>query len=187
MTHDGNGQQDARWNVLVTAQEGAARDLKRIVNHYGSFRWSHYRNVLLGHVADPQEFFRTFAADLERKPFVNHWLGKVVPIATTFPVRAETFLQDVEAHLVPLLDQLKGKSFHIRVERRGHKGQLHTHELEQRLGEYVWQVLERQQAQPTVSFKNPDIVVAVEIAGATAGIGLVPHRLQEDFPFVKVD
>jgi tRNA(Ser,Leu) C12 N-acetylase TAN1 len=187
MNDNGNGQNHVEWNVLVTAQEGAARDLKRFVRRLGTFRWSGFRNVLLGQVTDPDAFLRALAADIERKPFAQAWLGKVLPIVTTFPVRIEHFLADAESHLTPMVEELKGKSFHVRVERRGHKGALRTHELEQQIGEYLWQRLENQHAEPAVAFKDPDVVIAVEIAGTTAGIAVVRRKLREEFPFVKID
>ncbi len=177
----------APWNVLVTAQEGSARDLKRLVKNYGVFRWSNFRNVLLGWVPEPGVFFSALAEVLEREPFVHNWLGKVVPIAITLPVCVDSFAQDVEKQLSGLLEQLGGKSFYVRVERRGHKGQLHTHELEQQLGNYLWDQLQRRDHHPTVSFKDPDVVIIVEIAGQMAGIGVIPRQLREEFSFIKLD
>jgi len=176
----------ARWNVLVTAQEGAARDLKRLVKDYGVFRWSDFRNVLLGWVSDTGVFFATLAEILEKKPFAHNWLGKAVPIDVTLPVCVDSFAQDVENQLSGLLEQLNGKSFYVRVERRGHKGQLHTHELEQELGDYLWDQLQGRDHHPTVSFKDPDVVIIVEIAGQTAGIGVIPRQLREEFSFIKL-
>jgi len=75
----------------------------------------------------------------------------------------------------------------VRVERRGHKGELHTHELERRLGDYLWEQLQERGEQPAVSFKDPDIVIAVEITGPTAGIAVIPRQLRRDFTFVKID
>lgn len=177
----------AEWNVLVTAQEGSARDLKRFVKQHGVFRWSQFRNVLLGRVVDPEGFFRTLDAQLEKKPFALNWLGKALPICITFPVHLETFIDDLEGHLSSLVEGLKGKSFHVRVERRGHKGDLRTHDLERQIGDYLWEELQRQGGQPVVSFKDPDVVVAIEIVGKTAGIAVVPRRLRQEFLFVKID
>ena len=89
----------AQWNVLVTAQEGSARELKRFVKDYGVFRWSKFRNVLLGWVPDHGVFLRALAEGLEKKPFAHNWLGKVVPIALTVPVHLDTFAEDVQSHL----------------------------------------------------------------------------------------
>ncbi len=189
MTEPEGGQENggAKWNVLVTAQEGSARDLKRLVKRHGVFRWSQFRNVLLGCVADPGGFFQELEAQLEKKPFAVNWLGKALPICITFPVDLETFSDDLERHLSTLVEGLKGKSFYVRVERRGHKGDLRTHELERQMGDYLWEELQRHGGQPVVSFKDPDVVVAIEIVGKTAGIAVVPRRLRQEFRFVKID
>jgi tRNA(Ser,Leu) C12 N-acetylase TAN1 len=187
MTGEQSNDDRTAWNVLVTSQEGTARELRRLIKQYGNFRWSGFRNVLLGQVPDPLAFLRALLADLEQKPFAQNWLGKALPITTTFPVRPETFVQDVESRLAALVDEVGGKSFHVRVERRGHKGELHTHELEQRFGAYLWQQLEAHHAQPAVSFRDPDVVIAIEIAGPTAGIAVISRQLRDAFPFVKID
>jgi tRNA(Ser,Leu) C12 N-acetylase TAN1 len=184
---EGRETDGAEWNVLVTAQEGSARDLKRLINQHGAFRWSRFRNVLLGRVVDAEEFFRALAAQLEKKPFAVSWLGKALPICVTFPVHPESFIDDLAQRLSSLVEGLKGKSFHVRVERRGHKGDLRTHEIERQMGDYLWEELQRQGGQPVVSFKDPDVVVAVEIVGATAGVAVVARRLWQEFPFVKID
>ena len=176
-----------RWNLLLTAQEGSARDLKRLVKRYGVFRWSGFRNVLLGQVADAQEFLRELAVHLEEKPFAGSWLGRALPILTTFAVHPEGLALEVQSHLADLVGELQNKSFHVRVERRGHKGQLHSHDLEIQLGTYLWEELERRGAHPIVSFRDPDTVIAIEIVGATAGIALISRALRTAFPFVKVD
>jgi tRNA(Ser,Leu) C12 N-acetylase TAN1 len=184
---EGVTETDPGWNVLVTAQEGATRDLRRLVNRHGRFRSCGFRNVLLGHVADPHQFLHSLEAELVQKPFANGWLGKALPMAATFAVRPESFLADLEAAVAATVDGLKGKSFHVRVERRGHKGALHTQQLERHLGDHLWALLEARGEQPKVSFRDPDIVIAVEIAGPTAGIAVIPRQLRQDFAFVKVN
>jgi tRNA(Ser,Leu) C12 N-acetylase TAN1 len=187
---ESTGQQGStawEWNLLVTAQEGAASELKRLVKRHGVFRSSGFRNVLLGRAEDAHRFLRDLALELERKPFVNAWLGRVLPIQVSWGVRPEGFVADAESRLESLVDGLEGKSFHVRVERRGHKGQLHTVDLERHLGTYLWEQLHRRRSQPVVSFKDPDIIVAIEIVGETAGIAVVSRELRTTFPFVKVD
>jgi tRNA(Ser,Leu) C12 N-acetylase TAN1 len=184
--HDGRHTR-AEWNLLVTAQEGAARDLKRLLKRHGVFRWSEFRNVLLGQVTDSQEFLRVLSDDLGKKPFVCSWLGKVLPIDISFQLHPATLVEDIQSRLPALIAGIRGKSFHVRVERRGHKGEVRTHDLERQLGDYLWEELERSAAHPTVSFKDPDVIIAVEIVGQTAGIAVVPRKLRQEFPFVKID
>jgi RNA polymerase-binding transcription factor DksA/tRNA(Ser,Leu) C12 N-acetylase TAN1 len=177
----------AAWNVLVTAQEGAVRDLRRLLKPHGTFRGSGFRNVLLGAVEDIDRFLATLRLQLEQKPFAYAWLGRVLPIRVGFPVDLESFCSDVESRLGDLTAELTGKSFHVRVERRGHKGRLHTHDLELRFGEFLWNALAARGANPLISFTDPDVVIAVEIVGDAAGIALVGRAWRQAFPFVKID
>ncbi|MCK6554157.1 THUMP domain-containing protein [Candidatus Binatia bacterium] len=183
----GGTSEEAPWNVLVTAQEGAGRDLKRLVKRFGTFRASGFRNVIVGHVAAVPEFCRALDAELERRPYARAWLGKVRPIQHTLPVDVATFAADVEAILATMADQIGERSFHVRVERRGHKRVLSTRDLELRLGEYMWNALEARGCHPTVAFDDPDVVVAIEIAGDVAGISMIFRELRGEFPFVKID
>lgn len=188
MIDDLDGTTDARpWNVLVTAQEGAARDLKRLLKRLGTFRSSGFRNVIIGQVAAVPEFCRALLAELERRPYAQAWLGKVLPVQRTFAVDVGTFAENAESELSAVVDEIGPRSFHVRVERRGHKGVLSTRDLELRFGDYVWGKLEAHGICPTVSFRDPDVVVAIEIAGDVAGISLVFRELRGAFPFVKID
>jgi len=177
----------AEWNLLVTAQEGAARDLKRFIRRQAVFRPGGFRNVFLGWHPDPLQFLRGLADSLAAKPFANHWLGKAVPMQHSFPVTLATFNDDLLRHLAGVVESLRDHSFHVRVRRRGHKGEMQTQELERRLGDFLWERLEGLGARPVVSFRDPDVILALEIVGSTAGIGLISRQLRSDFAFVKVD
>jgi len=188
MIDDLDGTTDARpWNVLVTAQEGAGRDLKRLLKRLGTFRSSGFRNVIIGQVAAVPEFCRALVAELDRRPYAQAWLGKVLPVHRTFPVDVGTFAEDAEAALAAVVDLVGARSFHVRVERRGHKGILSTRDLELRFGDYVWGALEAHGICPTVAFDDPEVVVAIEIAGDVAGISLIFRELRIEFPFVKIN
>jgi RNA polymerase-binding protein DksA len=177
----------AQWNVLITAQEGRGRDLKRLLKRHGRFVASGFRNVFLGHVDDQEQFFGQLAFDLERKPFAQSWIGKALPIHTTFAVRPQVFANDVETRLRQIAARLEGRTFHVRVERRGHKGTLNTRDLELRFGEFLWNRIVAQGCRPSISFTDPDTVVAIEIAGTTAGIALIERQQRLRFAFVKID
>lgn len=175
------------WNVLATAQEGAARDLKRLLKRFGKFRASGFRNVLIGEIADFPEFCGALAVEIERRPYARAWLGKVRPVQQTLPVDVANFATDVEAALAQMVDAIGSRTFHVRVERRGHKGILSTRDLELRFGDYLWGVLEERGFQPSVNFGDPEVVVAVEIVGDAAGISLIYREFRQAFAFVKLD
>jgi tRNA(Ser,Leu) C12 N-acetylase TAN1 len=176
-----------RCPVLVTSHEGFSRDLRRTLRRFGDFHAAGFRNVLLGEVASVEPFLLLLEQELEKKPFCKRWLARVLPLHLTFPIDPATFATDVESHLLALAPTIVGKSFHVRVERRGHKGVLNTRTLELRLGEFLWSRVAALGPMPVISFEDPDVVVAMEIIGAVGGLALVTRALRQRFPFVKID
>jgi tRNA(Ser,Leu) C12 N-acetylase TAN1 len=84
-----------------------------------------------------------------------------------------------------LLDALAGNSFHVRVERRGHKRLVQSDRLERTLGTALVEALDARGASPRVTFADPDLIVAVELIGDAGGIGLVPRGWRHH-PFVRL-
>ena len=185
-TPRGRHDDSAPWNVLVTGQEGVAGDLLRQLKKLGRFRWAGFRNVIIGQVDDVEAFLQTLQDLMEQKPFVEAWLGKAVPIDATFQFSAEEFLADVERELTPFLDRLAGRTFYVRVERRGHKGVLRTAEIEQEIGAFLVRALTERGHSPKVKFDDPDVVLDVEILGDRAGISLITRELRTRFTSVKI-
>ncbi len=175
------------WNVLVTSRQGGQRRLRNALRRLVRLRLSGFRNVLIGHVDDLETLFTGIADLRERYPRVEEWLGKVVPIERTFVLDASAALDQLRQQTAPLLDRLEGRTFHVRLERRGHKGTINTHAAEKAVGEHLYAALEARGQRPVVQFNEPDAVVVVEIIGEVAGVGLVTRELRQRFPFVKID
>jgi tRNA(Ser,Leu) C12 N-acetylase TAN1 len=177
----------AAWNLVVTAREGMGRRLRGRLAPLVDVRRSGFRNVLVGYAPDAQTLLDAVADLRAARPGIDACLGKVVPLERTFPVRPETFQADLEREAAPFVDRLVGRSFHVRVERRGHKGVLDSHACEQALGAFLCSALETRGGRPVVEFADPDAVLVVEIIGDTAGLALVTREVRRRFPFVKVD
>ena len=175
------------WNVLVTAREGTPRQLRGALSRLARLRRSGFRNVFLARIDDPEAFLAAVAVLCTTRPMLEGWLGKIVPVERTFPVEPATFRARLEAEATHFLDRLVGRSFHVRIERRGHKGLIDTHDCEQTLGAYLCDALERRGAHPVVEFGDPDVVLAVELVGDTAGMALLTREQRARFPFVKVE
>jgi tRNA(Ser,Leu) C12 N-acetylase TAN1 len=175
------------WNVLVTAREGTPRQLRGALSRLVRLARSGFRNVFLAHVDDPDAFLAAVAELRAARPMLDGWLGKIVPVERTFPVEPAAFQARLEAEATHFLDRLAGRSFHVRIERRGHKGHIDTHACEQALGAHLWEALERRGAHPVIDFEDPDVVLAVELVGDTAGMALVTRERRTRFPFVKVE
>jgi tRNA(Ser,Leu) C12 N-acetylase TAN1 len=175
------------WNVVTTCKQGGQRAVRRALHPLTRLRPSGFRNVLVGRVDDVQGFLAAVALLLERRPSLQGALGKILPIEHAFVVDVPRFHEQLAAETTVLVDQLVGQSFHVRVERRGHKGIINTHAAEQALGEALYSDLERRGKKPRVTFTDPDVVVLVELIGEIAGLALVTRALRERFSFVRVD
>jgi len=175
------------WNIVVTCKQGGQRAVRRALHPFMRLRPSGFRNVLVGRVDNVEAFLAAVAELLERRPSLQNALGKILPIAHSFVVDLPRFHEQLIAAGAGLVERLVGRSFHVRVERRGHKGVINTQAAEQALGEALYSALAGRGEKPTVTFTDPDVVVAVELIGDTAGLELVTRDLRERFPFVRID
>lgn len=174
------------WNVVVTAYGGRRHDLVRALRSIVHLRRAGYAEVLVGRTDDVEACLAAIAARREADPiFAAEVLARVVPVARTFALGA-----DVDAQLVgeiaSVVDELAGRSFHVRVERRGHRRVLQSDRLERLLGGTLVEALRARGHTPHVTFKDPDLIVAVELIGDTAGVGLVPRIWRQQYPFVRL-
>ncbi|MEW6269995.1 MAG: THUMP domain-containing protein [Thermodesulfobacteriota bacterium] len=175
------------WNLVVTSRVGGHRQLRGALKGLVRLRPSGFRNVLVGRVDDVERLLTAVAELRERSPRLDEWLGKIVPIERTFAVDPARFEDDLEAVAASLADRLAGQSFHVRLERRGHKGEIDTHASEQALGKRLSEILQARGEPGRVTFDDPDVVVAIEVVGDAAGLGLIPRAMRTRWPFVKID
>ncbi|HSP99140.1 MAG TPA: THUMP domain-containing protein [Candidatus Dormibacteraeota bacterium] len=187
MSDEPSSLEPPEWNVLVTTREGEQRAVRRALWRLVRLRPSGYRNVRIGHADDVDGMLAGIADLIERGALRRQQLGRVLPIARTFRVDAAQFDAQLRAATDPLLPQLAGRRFHVRIERRGHKGVIHTAESERALGDHLGSELEARGAYAGIDFRDPDIVLAVELIGDRGGVALVTRELRERFPFVHID
>jgi tRNA(Ser,Leu) C12 N-acetylase TAN1 len=174
------------WNVVVTAQEGAARSLRRALRPIVELEWSAFRNVALAWVPDRTVFLDAVAALRAERPRLDEWLGRVVPVDVTFTVDPPRILAQLEQIVAPWLPKFAGATFHVRVARRGHKGVLDSHGVEQALGGRIVDLMQVRGEPVRVAFRDPDLIVHVEILGEVGGVVLVPRALRERYSFLRV-
>lgn len=177
---------DLDWNLLVTSMEHHQRDVRRALRPVVRLRSSAFRNVFVARVDDSVAVLAAVDALAARRPALEVWLGRTLPIARTFAVDAERFAAQVEEALASLLGEIAGRSFHVRVERRGHKGRVDSHVTEQVVGRWILETLEARGTSARVTFEDADVVIAVEMVGDVAGIAILPRALREAHRFVRI-
>jgi tRNA(Ser,Leu) C12 N-acetylase TAN1 len=173
------------WNLVVTAHGGRRHDLIHALRPIVRLTRAGYSEVLIGTTPDVDACLAAIAGRAERDAvFATEILARVVPVARTFALAPEIEPQ-LLAETTSLVDALAGHSFHVRVERRGHKRLVQSDRLERALGTALVDALAARGASPRVTFDDPDLIVAVELIGDAGGIGLVT-RAWRRYGFVRL-
>lgn len=174
------------WNVVVTAKDHEQRHLVMCVKRLGDFWWTLFLGLLVGCVADHEAFCEQLRRSKEERPGFLRPLARLIPIDRTFTFQVEHLQVQLEQAVLAYADRIDDGSFYVRIERRGHVGEIHSQTLEQGLGRTLVETLKERGAEPHVDFKDPDAIVAVELIGDECGIGLITRAMRQRFPFVKV-
>jgi len=181
-----NTERVATWNVLATAKNLEQRHLARRLKRFGDFRWAPYLGLLIGRVEDHQAFFDQLRRCEENEPGFLFPLARLVPLDRTFIFTTDTLVPLLKSEVLGYAEQIGSGSFHVRVERRGHKDEIHSRQIEQALAEALIEALSKRGHTPHVDFHDPDVIIAIEIVGNECGVGFITKSLRERYPFVKV-
>jgi THUMP domain-containing protein len=137
-------------------------------------------------VQDRQAFFDQLLHCEENEPGFLFPLARLVLLDRTFIFTTDTLVPLLKSEVLGYADQIGSGSFHVRVERRGHKDEIHSRQIEQALADALIESLSTRGHTPHVEFHDPDAVIAIEIVGNECGVGLITKSLRERYPFVKV-
>ena len=171
---------------MVTAKDHEQRHLVRLVKRLGDFWRTPFLGLLVGRVEDHEAFCEQLRRSEEQRPGFLRSLARLIPIDRTFTFQVEHLPAQLERAVLAYADRIDSGSFYVRIERRGHAGDIHSQPLEQELGRTLLAHIREQGAAPLIDFKDPDAIVAVELIGDECGVGLITRTMREPFPFVKV-
>jgi tRNA(Ser,Leu) C12 N-acetylase TAN1 len=176
------------WNVVVTTQERHFTEAKRLLRAYGEVATSDFFNVLLVKVDDPDALLQALARRAEEDPLAVACLGRVTPLRSTFLVQSKDEFERRSTRAVEeMIPELEGKSFHVRMHRRGFKGRISSLEEEQRLDELILEQLSAMGRPGRISFDDPDAVIDVELVGTQAGVSLLTRGRLDENPLLHPD
>jgi tRNA(Ser,Leu) C12 N-acetylase TAN1 len=174
------------WNVLATAKEGQYRRLSRLLRPFGDFRRTRFLGLFVGRVRQPLRFFEELLRLEKDSPGFLDPVSKLVPIDKTFEFSVDDFEERLKEALMPYAEQIKSGSFYVRIERRGHKGEIHSQHVEQGLGRMLIEHLGAHGHAPSLNFKDPDLILVVETLDETCGVTALPRDMRERFPFIRI-
>lgn len=175
------------WNVVAVPAERCFGEARRLLQAFGAVQRTHYLNVLALAAADPpRAFLDALMAELARDPTRRALLARVAPCEETFDFQdlADFDLRAREAAL-RRVDALPGRSFHVRIHRRGLKRDFERLVRERLLGEALLAETKARGAVGRIGYDDPDVVVALETIDRRAGLMVWTREDLARFPLLR--
>jgi tRNA(Ser,Leu) C12 N-acetylase TAN1 len=173
------------WNVTVTLAEPTFRSARNLLARWGRLRRTAYFNVAVMKVRDPATFFEEFADVVNETPGILNAMSHVVPFEHMFAFKGasefEAKLRDIVLSYGP---QLAGKSFHVRLRRRGLKGIISSLEEERFLDDFLLEALAAAGKPGRIAFDDPDYVLLIETVDECGGVALWTGDDLKRYPFL---
>jgi tRNA(Ser,Leu) C12 N-acetylase TAN1 len=111
-----------------------------------------------------------------------------MPAQATFDFATrEEFEAKARAVILGWTGRIAGKTFHVRLHRRGMGDQLNSLSEEKLLDATVLDKLTQMGRGSRITFDDPDLVIDIETVGNRAGISLWTREDLQRFPFLRVD
>jgi tRNA(Ser,Leu) C12 N-acetylase TAN1 len=116
------------------------------------------------------------------------YLARVIPLTRMFRFQTpEQFEAEAKEAALMMAPSLSGKSFHVRMHRRGFKGRLSSEKTEQLLDTLIVDALQQTTNPARVSFERPEAILALETLGQHAGLSLWTREELQRYPFLGLD
>lgn len=176
------------WNVVVSIRESCYRQVHKRLKAFGRVDRTDYYNVFALKVDDVESFLDAMRRAVEQDPSLGKCLARVIPATRAFAFQsAEEFEAHAREAAVQFVPDLLGKTFHVRMHRRGFRSRLASQREEQLLDAFLLDRLAATGAPGQIRFADPDAVIAVETIGPWAGLSLWKRTDRARYPFVRVD
>ncbi len=172
------------WNLVATVYQDGFRRAIRALRELAWVERSPYHNVLLARANDPLAVLNAIEKKTDEEPALYDAISRLAPATHTLDFQsAEEFRTKAAVLLQQWTAQLAGRSFHVRLHRRGAHDQLSTRDIEKFLDDTVLALTAENGATARLSFTDPDAVIPIDTVNGRAGLAfwtreeLARHRL----------
>ncbi|MDA8091688.1 MAG: THUMP domain-containing protein [Nitrospiraceae bacterium] len=176
------------WNVLAIVHQGRFSEAIKILKEFGPVQRSRFYNVLELKVANTKELLERMRLKFEENPGMRSIFSRILPVEMAFAFSTkEEFEKKAAESVKAFLNDLRGKSFHVRIHRRGFKERLSSPEEERSLDRLLIEELEKAGSPGRIDFDDPDAILAVETLGNRAGLALWRREDRALCPFFRIE
>ncbi len=175
------------WNVVVTVHRGAYQCARDLLAPLGQVRATGFYNVLAMQVSSPRQLLAQLRdLALDRPGDVYSTLSHVSPVTDMFAFAdAADLAARAEETARAWLPQLAGKRFHVRVHRRGARGEIHSNTEQVQLTEALARALLARGQLAGIDYDDPDAVIDIETLGWEAGVAMWTREELTSFPLLE--
>lgn len=174
------------WNVVVTCRRNAERAALRELRYFGRFRPTGFRDVLIGQIDDRALVFEELGRSKDLRDPIWRAVQRFIPVDVTILFTLKTFRARLGEAIDAIAPRVPPGPFYVRIERRGHKGEIPTPEVEREMDGRIIAAHQAAGRASRVDFKEFGAVVAVETFRDIAGIGVISREEMEKYPFLRV-
>jgi tRNA(Ser,Leu) C12 N-acetylase TAN1 len=161
------------WNVVISVYQDGFRRALRALQQFGQAERSPYHNVLVLKVEDPIAVLDAIEKRTGESPALYDAISRVAPATRGFDfLSEEEFVEKAKSIIREWLPRLIGRSFHVRLHRRGGKHELRTQDVERLFNDAIVDATTRAGTPSTISFTEPDVVIAFDTVDNRAGLAL---------------
>ncbi len=176
------------WNLVASVHGDGFSRARQILQMLGEVHRTNYYNVLVAWVQDVDAMLARLPEIESRAPDIWSVIARLAPARIAFNFRdADTFEAQAREAALSWVPELAGRSFHVRMRRRGFKGTLTSPEEERFLDEALLDALDAAGTPGSIAFDDPDAAIDIETVDNRAGMALWTRDELRRYPFLKVD
>jgi tRNA(Ser,Leu) C12 N-acetylase TAN1 len=176
------------WNAVISVHEHGFRRAIDVFGDFGEVKRTEFFNVLLLRAEDVNRMLESLRERASKNPESLSFLARLIPVTHSFTFNsADEFEHKAGEIILTWTPHLAGKSFYVRIRRRGFKGKISSPGEERLLDVLLLEALEKAGTPGRVSFQDPDAIIAIETIGTWAGLSLVTREDRERYPFIRLD
>lgn len=174
------------WNVVISIFQEGFRPALHALRHIGPVEPSPYHNVLLMRVEDPLAALAAVERKIEEDPPLYDAISRLAPAVRSFDFHtAEAFNDQAKKAAMEWLPQLAGRSFHVRLHRRGLRHDLRSPDVERLLDDALLDALTQAGTPGHIAFDDADAVIAIDTVDDRAGIGFWTREDLKQHPLLR--